>query len=385
MKKLLISVAPHVSGPYTFYKLVENGLKQYGWDVMGLNLNGRNETNGFLNIRAKNQDEVNQKLSLLILKHKVDVFLPISFSEFHFALPFVVGTTKIIKRASVLRYENVLYNKNYVDVFIATSPRQQVDLMKLGVPKDKLKIIPNPTTLYAANQDSHNDLKIGYIGRVSHPPKGVLFIPKIFSSIRKKHKNVKLKYLGGGQDLKALKMMHLFDRLANRVEFTGRFQIEDIPRLASDIDIFLMPSKSEGFGIALIEAMSMGIVPIVSRIEGVTDWIVEDGVSGFVVDRNERSFVEKAVYLIENPEKRMAMARQARQRVAEMFTVEIVSKSYADLLEKVVDLPDIDTSNLTPEKPAPTQMAKIKKKKMRFVPEFVKDIYKIINIKRTRF
>jgi len=79
------------------------------------------------------------------------------------------------------------------------------------------------------------------------------------------------------------------------------------------------------------------------------------------------------------------MARQARQRVAEMFTVEIVSKSYADLLEKVVDLPDIDTSNLTPEKPAPTQMAKIKKKKMRFVPEFVKDIYKIINIKRTRF
>jgi glycosyltransferase involved in cell wall biosynthesis len=213
----------------------------------------------------------------------------------------------------------------------------------------------------------------------------VLFIPSIFSSIRKKHKNIKLKYLGGGQDLNALKMIHFFDRLAHRVEFTGRFQIEDIPRLASDMDIFLMPSKSEGFGIALIEAMSMGIVPIVSRIEGVTDWIVEDGVSGFVVNRNEKSFVEKALYLIENPEERMAMAEQARQRVAEMFTVEIVSKRYAELLDKVLGLPDIDTSNFTPEKLAPIQTAKAKKKKMRFVPDFIKDIYKIINIKRTRF
>lgn len=272
-----------------------------------------------------------------------------------------------------------------MDFFVATTPRQYADLIKLDIPEHRLDTIPNPTSLYKVSRKGSDRIKIGFMGRLSHPPKGVLFIPRIFSAIRKNKKNVKLKYIGGGQDLNALKIMHFFDRLANRVEFTGRFQIEDIPRLASDIDIFLMPSKSEGFGIALIEAMSMGVVPIVSRIEGVTDWIVEDGVSGFVVDRNEKSFVEKAVYLIENPEKRVAMARQARQRVAEMFTVEIVSKSYAELLEKILDLPEIDTSNLTPEKIAPLQAIKVQKKKMKFIPNFVKDIYKIISIKRTRF
>jgi glycosyltransferase involved in cell wall biosynthesis len=385
MRTIIISVIPHVSGPYSFFLNLKNNIQRYGWNVVGLTLNNKFKADGFLNIESKGQDDINEELLRLLEIHKVHVFMPISYNEFHNAVPFVAHATKIFKRATVLDYNVLLKNKDFVTTFIATTPRQYFDLIKLGIAEVKLTLIPNPTVLYEIREQEHTDIRLGFIGRLSHPSKGVMFIPRIFSSIRKKHKNVKLKYLGGGQDLKALKMMHLFDRLANRVEFTGRFQIDDIPRLASDIDIFLMPSKSEGFGIALIEAMSMGIVPIVSRIEGVTDWIVEDGVSGFVVDRNEKSFVEKALYLIENPEERMAMAQRARQRVAEMFTVEIVSKRYAELLDKVLGLPDIDPSHLTPEKLEPVHTAKAKRMKMRWVPDFVKDIYKIITIKRTRF
>jgi glycosyltransferase involved in cell wall biosynthesis len=385
MKNLLVSVSPHVSGPYTFFITLKNGMRKYGWNVIGLNLTNRNEAEGFLAISPSDQKVINTELALLLNQHQVDVFLPISYIEFHNAAQSIKTQTKIIKVAMVLNYEMLLNSKDYITMFVVTTPRQYSDLVNLGIDSNKLEIIPFSTNSFSEKGYKNDSVKFGFIGRISHPRKGVLFIPSIFSSIRKKHKNIKLKYLGGGQDLNALKMIHFFDRLAHRVEFTGRFQIEDIPRLASDMDIFLMPSKSEGFGIALIEAMSMGIVPIVSRIEGVTDWIVEDGVSGFVVNRNEKSFVEKALYLIENPEERMAMAEQARQRVAEMFTVEIVSKRYAELLDKVLGLPDIDTSNFTPEKLAPIQTAKAKKKKMRFVPDFIKDIYKIINIKRTRF
>ena len=76
MRKLLISVAPHVSGPYTFYKKLKNGLKEYGWTVIGLNLNGKTEVPGFLNARAKNQDEINHELDQIIRQHKIDVFMP---------------------------------------------------------------------------------------------------------------------------------------------------------------------------------------------------------------------------------------------------------------------------------------------------------------------
>ncbi|WP_209332841.1 glycosyltransferase family 4 protein [Lunatimonas salinarum] len=385
MKNLLVTVSPHVSGPYTFFITLKNGMKKYGWNVMGLNLTDKTEADGFIAISPSEQDVINDELALLLSKYHIDVFLPISYIEFHIAARHIKTHTKIIKVSMVLNYDILLINRDYTDMFVVTTPRQYSDLINLGIESNKLQIIPFSTYLYGTKTNKNESVKLGFIGRISHPRKGVLFIPRIFSSIRKKQKNVKLKYLGGGQDLNALKMMHFFDRLANRVEFTGMFQIEDIPRLASDIDIFLMPSKSEGFGIVLIEAMSMGIVPIVSRIEGVTDWIVEDGLSGFVVDRNEKTFVEKALYLIENPKKRKAMAKQARQRVVEMFTVEIVSERYAELLEKVLDLPDINTSNLTPEKIEPLKTPKAKKKKMSFIPDFVKNIYKVINIKRTRF
>lgn len=270
-----------------------------------------------------------------------------------------------------------------MDFFLATSPRQNSDLIKLGISKNRLKTIPNFTILYKANQNNLREIKFGFIGRVSHSPKGVLFIPKIFSVVRKKHKNVKLKYIGGGQDLNALKMMRVVDRLKGRVEFTGLFHIEDLPRLASDIDIFLMPSKTEGFGIALIEAMSMGVVPIVTRIEGLTDWIVEDGVCGFV-ERHLNDFVEKADFLIKNPEKRSEMAHAARNRVADLFAAEIVSKQYAELLDKVLQLPQRETASLRPEQ-IPTPSLGKKKKKLKLVPDFVKDIYKIISVARQNF
>src|SRR5690606_15742818 len=102
MKIIFISVVPHVSGPYSFYKNLKKGLKQYGWDVIGLTLNGKNEIDGFLNIFSETQEEVNNKLILLLKEHKVDIFMPISYTEFHNAIPYLKQVTKIVKRATVL-------------------------------------------------------------------------------------------------------------------------------------------------------------------------------------------------------------------------------------------------------------------------------------------
>lgn len=110
----------------------------------------------------------------------------------------------------VLNYEILLNSRDYTDMFVVTTPRQYSDLINLGVDSSKLEIIPFSTDSYGTKAHKYEPVKLGFIGRVSHPRKGVLFIPGILSSIRKKQKNVKLKYLGGGQDLNALKMMHFF-------------------------------------------------------------------------------------------------------------------------------------------------------------------------------
>lgn len=58
MKNMLISVSPHVSGPFTFYKKLKEELQNYGWNVLGLTLDSKNNLDGFLNIMAEHQDEI---------------------------------------------------------------------------------------------------------------------------------------------------------------------------------------------------------------------------------------------------------------------------------------------------------------------------------------
>src|SRR5690554_2293888 len=124
MKNLLVSVSPHVSGPYTFFISLKKGMKKYGWNVIGLNLTKRNESEGFIAISPNHQDLINEELKLLLIRHHVDVFLPISYIEFHNAAHYIKTQTKIIKVAMVLNYEILLNSRNYTNMFVVTTPRQ---------------------------------------------------------------------------------------------------------------------------------------------------------------------------------------------------------------------------------------------------------------------
>ena len=73
----------------------------------------------------------------------------------------------------------------------------------------------------------------------------------------------------------------------------GKLNPEKTSDELSHADIFLMPSKFEGFPNALLENMANGVVPIVSRIKGVTDWIVDNEVNGLICNQgNSQQFAE---------------------------------------------------------------------------------------------
>jgi hypothetical protein len=149
MKNLLVSVSPHVSGPYTFFITLKNGMRKYGWNVIGLNLTNRNEAEGFLAISPSDQKVINTELALLLNQHQVDVFLPISYIEFHNAAQSIKTQTKIIKVAMVLNYEMLLNSKDYITMFVVTTPRQYSDLVNLGIDSNKLEIIPFSTNSFS--------------------------------------------------------------------------------------------------------------------------------------------------------------------------------------------------------------------------------------------
>jgi teichuronic acid biosynthesis glycosyltransferase TuaC len=102
-----------------------------------------------------------------------------------------------------------------------------------------------------------------------------------------------------------------------------------------DADLFVFASVLEGFGNAIIEAMSYGLPVVVRTLPGVTDFIVESGRNGFLFgDAND--YIETVVRLADDPALRQEVGRQARADVGERFSLESISHRYRALYEELV-------------------------------------------------
>jgi glycosyltransferase involved in cell wall biosynthesis len=97
---------------------------------------------------------------------------------------------------------------------------------------------------------------------------------------------------------------------------------EEIPKLMNIMDIFVMPSHEESFGIVLLEAMALELPVIATNNAGAKD-IVKDNETGILTEpKNPQKLADKIIELINNSEKRDELGRNGRKRVEENFSSE---------------------------------------------------------------
>jgi glycosyltransferase involved in cell wall biosynthesis len=70
--------------------------------------------------------------------------------------------------------------------------------------------------------------------------------------------------------------------IAGRVEFRGELPHNRVPAALAEMDVFAIPSRAEGFGVAALEASAMALPVIGSRVHGIPD-VVQDGQTGLLV------------------------------------------------------------------------------------------------------
>jgi glycosyltransferase involved in cell wall biosynthesis len=108
--------------------------------------------------------------------------------------------------------------------------------------------------------------------------------------------------------------------LEERVTFAG-FQ-EEVSAYLAAMDLFVLPSVMEGFGIVLLEAMAAGRAVVATAVGGIPE-VIEDRVTGFLVPpRDPAALAEKILFLLDHPEVREEMGEAGRIRVAERFSVD---------------------------------------------------------------
>ncbi len=99
---------------------------------------------------------------------------------------------------------------------------------------------------------------------------------------------------GGGNDLPRLKRRARELGVEHRVVFTGLFPEAEKPALYNLADVYVMPSRGEGFGFVLLEAMACGVPVIASRHDGGRE-AVRDGELGILVDPNNLAAIRMAI------------------------------------------------------------------------------------------
>lgn len=190
-----------------------------------------------------------------------------------------------------------------------------------GVPLSKTVVIPNglPEAPAPLRERRGEVTTIGSLGRLT-ASKGVRYLIDAVGIERQRGRSVRLAVAGEGPDSENLKRYVSELGLEEVIEFRGFVSDEQVDEFLAGLDVFALASDSEGLPYVLIEAMR-ACLPVVSTAVGGVPEIVEDGVTGLLVDPRDPEQLALAFdRLAEDPDLRDRLARAGRDRFEERFT-----------------------------------------------------------------
>ncbi len=172
---------------------------------------------------------------------------------------------------------------------------------------------------------------------------GIDTLIKAFDLLENSTGNFKLSIYGNGSDEKRLKDMVNHLGIEQNVIFNGFIKHDFVPEALENIDIYVALSRldSESFGVAILEASACGLPVVVSDADGLKE-VVKDGITGFVVPRdNPQAAAEAIMKLAADDKLRKQMGENGRQHVLKNYTwdysLDVMTETYRQVLKMYRD------------------------------------------------
>ncbi len=167
--------------------------------------------------------------------------------------------------------------------------------------------------------------------RLKHPELPVMLAKRL----KDKGYNFHIDMYGSGEELNAT--MQLAQNLAvdDKVSFCGNLPNEDILNQMRQHEIFLFTSdRNEGWGAVLNETMSNGCAVVASNLIGSVPFLIQNGKNGLIFKSEDIDSLEKNVtYLLDNPSRRIEIAKNAILTMRSVWSPKNASKSFFELVE----------------------------------------------------
>jgi len=262
-------------------------------------------------------------------------------STVHVSLFDYIDTPLLVRNIYIL-LERILSFKT--SKFICISKAMREDIIRIGIRPDKTCLIPNGVDLgrfypRPALKGKKRELGlksegpvIGTIGRMV-TEKGHVYLVEALNYLRAEWKDLRCLFIGGGPLLPELKKISISLGISDMCIFAGIR--EDVEFIYPVLDLFVLPSLREPFGLVLLEAMASGVPVIATASGGPLDFIKSD-VNGILVPaKDAKAMASKISCLLSNRDKAKALAFEGRKTVERHFsafsTVSKISEIYHSL------------------------------------------------------
>jgi len=240
----------------------------------------------------------------------------------------------------VIAVSGFVKNKLLMEGFVTS---QKIIKIHLGIDHSKYSNVGSGKAVRREFHISKNVPVVGMIGRFQKIKGHNVFV-RMATEIIKKHYNVQFMMIGSevfgdssesdyGREIHNLIMKN---GLGEKIVLTG-FRY-DIPRILKALNVLVVPSEVETFGMVVLEAMATGI-PVVSCAQGGPREIIQNGKNGFIInEQNHKELAKKVVFLLENPHIRETMGLNGKRHVADHYQirdqVNKIESLYLSLLNK---------------------------------------------------
>jgi glycosyltransferase involved in cell wall biosynthesis len=193
--------------------------------------------------------------------------------------------------------------------------------------------IPLPPRVRSA---AAGPLRLIFAGRLEHGQKGVLELPAIDARLRSLRVDVTWTIVGDGPDGATLRAAWPESKT---LAYRGTLKNAETIAALADHDVFVLPTRTEGLPVALLEAMGAGVVPVVSNIESGVPDVMSAGVTGLLPEVGDiDGFAGAIARLADDRSLLERMSAAARRMVEDRFDVRARVRDYQALYARYAEL-----------------------------------------------
>lgn len=201
-------------------------------------------------------------------------------------------------------------------------------LEQRGLPAAKVRVVRNGIRVghFTARPPAppHESARLLTVARL-HPVKGLDVMLDALHALR--DMSWQWTVVGDGPEHDTLVAQARRLGLSDRVHFAGARPHHDLPSAYQEADVFVLPSRSEGLPVVLMEAMASALPVVATRVGGVAE-IVDDGVSGSLVPADDPASLADALrQVLSDPVRAMRMGHANRAKAAQAFSIDEQAKA----------------------------------------------------------